>query len=104
MKPKQLVCTLAILCILTTAPCALAETEAQGQALFRESNPLKEAMGKPVYANRVFQHGYHCWDPALIKVGNTYHLFYSRWKMVPGQVNNLANWMTTSEFARDVRR
>ena len=73
-------------------------TEAMESALFKGSNPLGEAMGKPVYANRVFQHGYHCWDPSLIRVDDTYHLFYSRWKMVEGQVNNLAHWMTTSEI------
>ena len=78
--------------------CLSRATESTDNALFKGSNPLSEAMGKPVYANRVFQHGYHCWDPSLIKRGDTYHLFYSRWKMVEGQVNNLAHWMTTSEI------
>ena len=73
-------------------------TESTDNALFKGTNPLREAMGKPIFANRVHQNGYHCWDPALIKVGDTYHLFYSRWRMVPGRVNDLAHWMTTSEI------
>ena len=76
---------------LLTSWCPAAETETQTHALFRGTNPLAAAMGKPAFANRVFQHGYHCWDPALIKVDDTYHLFYSRWKMVPGKVNDLAH-------------
>ena len=91
-----------IFCHLAAAGLMLTSlshaTESTDNALFKGTNPLSEAMGKPVYANRVFQHGYHCWDPSLIKVGDTYHLFYSRWKMVPGHVNNLAHWMATSEI------
>lgn len=84
--------------VLLTAHVAAAETEAQSQALLKGSNPFREAMGKPVFANRVYQNGYHCWDPALIKVGETYHLFYSRWRIVPGRINDMTHWMTTSEI------
>jgi hypothetical protein len=83
--------TLAVIALfLLTARSATAETEAQQRALLKGTNPLKAAMGKPIYAHRVFQQGYHCWDPALIKVDDTYHLFYSRWQIVPGQINNMA--------------
>ncbi len=48
-------------------------TEATDNALFKGRNPLGEAMGKPVYANRVFQQGCHCWCPSLIKVTPQYN-------------------------------
>ena len=99
-KSWVLKCVSGLSLALAAAGLALPAraTESGDNALFKAANPLKEAMGKPVYANRVFQPGYHCWDPSLIKVGGTYHLFYSRWKMVPGKVNDLAHWMTTSEI------
>ncbi len=95
MKNKWIV---ALAATLMASALPSFATEATDNALFKGTNPLGEALGKPIYANRVFQHGYHCWDPSVIKVGDTYHLFYSRWKMVEGQVNNLAHWMTTSEI------
>ena len=90
----------SMIVLLTAVLSALSclATESTDHALFKGTNPLSDAMGKPIYANRVFQHGYHCWDPSLIKVGDTYHLFYSRWNMVEGKVNKLAHWMTTSEI------
>ena len=95
MKLRQaLITSLLIPCVMLPS----LATESTDGALRKGTNPLVEAMGRPVYANRVFQHGYHCWDPSMIKRGDTYHLFYSRWKTVPGQVNNLAHWMTTSEI------
>ncbi|MDF7822781.1 hypothetical protein P4B35_02045 [Pontiellaceae bacterium B12227] len=79
-------------------------TESTDNALYKGINPLGEAMGKPVYANRVFQHGYHSWCPSLTKVGDTYHLIYTRWIMEAGQVNNLKHWMTTSEIVHSVSK
>ncbi|MEM9252379.1 MAG: glycoside hydrolase family protein [Planctomycetota bacterium] len=44
-----------------------------------ESNPLREAL-RPVPTTAVFSmEGWCLWDPSLIKVGDTYHLFCSRW-------------------------
>jgi hypothetical protein len=45
---------------------------------FKGTNPLREAMGK---AHRAFvQEGWSLWCPSIIKVGDTYHLFCSRWE------------------------
>jgi hypothetical protein len=43
------------------------------------SNPLRDAL-QPVPETAIFRmDGYYLWDPSLIKVGDTYHLFASRW-------------------------
>jgi hypothetical protein len=92
---RHLICGLG-LAVLPALPSAA--TEATDNALHKGVNPLREALGRPVHANRVFQKGYHCWDPALVKVGDTYHLFHSRWKLVPGKVNDLRHWMDSCEI------
>ena len=44
-----------------------------------DSNPLRDAL-QPVPETAIFKmEGYYLWDPSLIKVGDTYHLFASRW-------------------------
>ncbi|MDZ8119172.1 glycoside hydrolase family protein [Pontiella agarivorans] len=44
-----------------------------------DSNPLRDAL-LPVPETAVFEmEGWALWDPSLIKVGDTYHLFCSRW-------------------------
>lgn len=46
---------------------------------YPDSNPLRDAL-LPVPATAVFEmEGWALWDPSLIKVGDTYHLFCSRW-------------------------
>ncbi|MEO0795803.1 MAG: glycoside hydrolase family protein [Verrucomicrobiota bacterium] len=46
---------------------------------YPNSNPLRDSL-KPVPASAVFRmEGWSLWDPSLIKVGDTYHLFCSRW-------------------------
>lgn len=84
--------SIATFLLLTALASWSGATEATDNALHKGNNPLKEAMGKPIHANRVFQHGYHCWDPSLIKRGDTYHLFYSRWNMscVPRETSQSA--------------
>ena len=55
---------------------------------YPNSNPLKEAL-KPVPASAIFKmEGYYLWDPSLIKVGDTYNLFTSRWPASAG----MAGW------------
>lgn len=47
---------------------------------YPKSNPLKDALLE-VPATAVFEmEGWSLWDPSVIKVGDTYHLFCSRWK------------------------
>src|SRR5215204_5607419 len=61
-----------------------------------EAQTLKEAM-KPAVKNGGFKmEGYILWCPSVIKVGNTYHMFASRW---PEQYG-LAGWTKYSEIIR----
>lgn len=51
---------------------------------YPKSNPIKQAL-KPVPESAIFKmDGYYLWDPSVIKVGNTYHLFCSRWSAEQG--------------------
>lgn len=46
---------------------------------YPKSNPFKNAL-LPVPESAIFKmEGYYLWDPSVIKVGDTYHLFCSRW-------------------------
>jgi beta-xylosidase len=42
-------------------------------------NPLLEKMGRPSKAGGFSREGFHLWDPSIIKVGDTWHLFASCW-------------------------
>ena len=47
---------------------------------YSNSNPLKDAL-KVVPETAIFEmEGWSLWDPSIIKVGDTYHLFCSRWR------------------------
>jgi hypothetical protein len=47
-------------------------------------NPLRDAL-RPVPKTALFKmDGYFVWDPSVIKVGDTYHLFASRWPAKDG--------------------
>lgn len=60
------------------------------------SQTLKDAI-KPAVKNGGFKmEGYILWCPSVIKVGDTYHLFASRWPEKYG----LAGWTTYSEIVR----
>ena len=51
---------------------------------YTNSNPLLEAL-KPVPETAVFEmKGYSLWDPSVIQVDDTFHLFCSRWKEADG--------------------
>ena len=58
---------------------------------YPKSNPLREAL-LPVPKDAIFKmDGYYLWDPSVIKVGDTFHLFTSRWpesKGMKGWVNS----------------
>ncbi|MEM9418089.1 MAG: glycoside hydrolase family protein [Planctomycetota bacterium] len=73
--------------LFVSSPAIAAEDEYEiGQKLpadavvtHPDSNPLRDAL-LPVPATAVFEmEGWSLWDPSLIKVGDTYHLFCSRW-------------------------
>ena len=59
--------------------------EAQAvQLTYQGRNPLRDAL-QPVPKDAVFQmNGYYLWDPSVIKAGDTYHLFLSRWPEATG--------------------
>ncbi len=52
-------------------------------------SPLRDAL-RPVPETAIFKmDGYYLWDPSVIKVGDTYHLFASRWPAAGG----MKGWM-----------
>jgi len=64
------------------------------QSVFSQS--LKSAI-RPAIKNAGFKmEGYILWCPSVIKVGNTYHMFASRWPEKYG----LGGWTTYSEVVR----
>src|SRR4051812_34462048 len=64
--------------------------------LAAHAQTLKDAM-KPAIKNGGFKmEGYILWCPSVIKVGDTYHMFASRW---PEQYG-LAGWTKYSEIVR----
>lgn len=59
---------------------------------YRDENPFREAL-KPVPGSAVFKmEGYFLWDPSLIEVDGTYHLFMSRWPLEKG----FSGWMASN--------
>jgi hypothetical protein len=63
-----------------------AASEAAGESLHLHKNPLREAL-RPVPTTALFRmEGYYVWDPSVIKVGDTYHLFASRWPASLGMI------------------
>lgn len=64
--------------ILGLALCVLVQAE-DVEDTHSNSSPLRDAL-LPVPETAIFKmDGYYLWDPSLIKVGDTYHLFASRW-------------------------
>ncbi len=77
------------LCVLLTACWSAAQTSALSfsppplppgvSVINTHDNPLRDAL-RPVPKSAVFKmDGFFLWDPSVIKVGETYHLFASRW-------------------------
>ena len=57
---------------------------------------LKDAMKPAVKQGGFKMDGYFLWCPSVIKVGNTYHMFASRWPEASG----MGGWTTQSEIVR----
>ncbi|MGN6540746.1 MAG: hypothetical protein ACTHKY_08070, partial [Ginsengibacter sp.] len=57
---------------------------------------LKDALQPAVKKGGFKMDGYILWCPSVIKVGNTYHMFASRWPQQYG----LAGWTKYSEIVR----
>jgi len=75
--------------ILALALCALCSPFVAGQSL-RDSlqpSPLENGFSMP---------GYYLWCPSVIKVGDTYHMFATRW---PAQYG-MGGWTSYSECVR----
>jgi hypothetical protein len=61
-----------IVFILSCISCSTLKTH-------KTVNPIKNALGF-VAQSAIFKiDGFYLWDPSIIKVGDTYHLFCSRW-------------------------
>ncbi|VGO18827.1 glycoside hydrolase family protein [Pontiella sulfatireligans] len=59
---------------------------------YSDSNPLRAAL-KPVPTTAIFRmEGYCLWDPSVVKVGDTYHLFCSRWSHELEAKDNKQAW------------
>jgi len=65
-------------------------------ALTIKAQTLKEAMQPAVKKGGFKMEGYILWCPSVIKVGDTYHMFASRWPEKYG----LGGWTTYSEIVR----
>lgn len=80
-------CLLLFMSPVVAAPSSLppgvSVTHGQG-------NPLWDAL-RPVPESAIFRmNGWYLWDPSVIKVGDTYHLFASRW---PVTAERMKGWM-----------
>ncbi len=65
--------------LLTAAAVAQRPDPATVEMTYRDKNDFTEAM-QPVPPSAIFRmKGYYLWDPSVIQVGDTYHLFASRW-------------------------
>ena len=53
-------------------------------------NPLKAKLGLPLRKGGFAREGFNLWDPSIIKVGDTYHLFASCWSS-----ENFNAWKTS---------
>jgi hypothetical protein len=76
----------ALLCasFLTTAALAQRPDPSTVEMSFPDRNALAEAL-QPVPPSGIFRmEGYYLWDPSVIQVGDTYHLFASRWAQSTG--------------------
>jgi hypothetical protein len=69
----------AVLAQQTEKVQAIPELPNDIKISYPKSNPLRDAL-QPVPETAVFKmEGYYLWDPSVIEVGDTYHLFCSRW-------------------------
>ena len=74
----------------STAAPTMPELPAGVKITHPTNNPLRDAL-RPVPETAIFKmDGYYLWDPSLIKVGDTYHLFASRW---PVSSEGMKGWM-----------
>jgi hypothetical protein len=65
---------------------ATAQTQPKStiEMTYRDKNDFREAL-KPVPKDAIFRmEGYYLWDPSVIQVKDTYHLFMSRWPEAGG--------------------
>ena len=74
---------------LLLAPLVMAAQEPPPnqtiQMSYCDTNPFRDAL-RAVPKDAVFKmDGYYLWDPSVIKVGDTYHLFVSRWPEATGE-------------------
>ena len=71
--------TAVLLLLLNNISAQISTSKSEIEMSYRNSNDLRDAL-LPVPKEAIFRmDGYYLWDPSVIKVGKTYHLFASRW-------------------------
>jgi hypothetical protein len=65
----------------TTEPIKKPDMAADLEVSYPDSHPFRERL-KPLPETAIFEmDGYYVWDPSVIKDGDLYHLFCSRWEV-----------------------
>ena len=81
---KNFFITLLISCVSEDMLLAQAPDMKTVEMTYRDKNDFREAL-KSVPKDAVFKmEGFYLWDPSVIKVRSTYHLFTSRWPVAGG--------------------
>jgi hypothetical protein len=81
---KLLLPLLSATLLLTSILQAQAPDPATVEMTYRDKNDFTEAL-QPVPPEAIYRReGYYLWDPSVIKVGDTYHLFMSSWPAATG--------------------
>lgn len=79
--------TLVFICFIMTSVNGFSQSLQKVRNIemsYHDKNDLRDALC-PVPKEAIFKmDGYYLWDPSVIKVGNTYHLFASRWPEAAG--------------------
>jgi len=82
MQPIKFTACIILVAFILSAVNLYSQTTSSNKDVemsFRNKNDLRDAL-RPVPKEAVFKmEGYYLWDPSVIKVGKTYHLFASRW-------------------------
>lgn len=74
----------ALLALASVLYASAKDADAAIAMSYRDTNPLRDAL-RPVPKDAVFKmDGFYLWDPSVIKVGDGYHLFASRWPEAGG--------------------
>ena len=91
---RTIVCILLMICSAGLTGAADAPTSRAAPAA--RGKTIKDSIGPAKKTGGFTMDGYFLWCPSVIKVGDTYHLFASRWPAAGG----IGKWTTMSECVR----